>query len=267
MYAVYILGDEGPPAVTDLAGRKVVVLGASAGIGRAVAHHAVAAGAEVLLCGRRAERLAEVRDEAGGGRVCPADLAHPEGVDALAEGASGLGSVDAVVSTVGVADLKRLEHMSQADWRSVLDTNVVGVNSAIRALLPVTADGGVVLALSSEVVIAPRWALGAYAASKAALEVSLSGWRLEYPRVRFGAIGVGATFPTEFGRGFDGPILGQAMDNWARQGVMQQEMMDPDHVGQVIVGLLGAVLPFPGVGLEHVMLRTPSPIVGLQLTT
>jgi NAD(P)-dependent dehydrogenase (short-subunit alcohol dehydrogenase family) len=238
------------------------VLGASSGIGRCLALRAAQAGAVVLLSGRRAERLEDIRAAVGGGVICVGDLSEPGHIDELAVAVREFGPVDAVVSTVGSAQLKLLEDMTGSDWRSVFETNVVGVNAAIRAVLPSVRDGAIVAALSSEAVTVPRWALVAYSASKAALEVSLAGWRLEYPRVRFASIGVGATIPTDFGRAFDADLLGPALEIWSRHGQAQEEFMDSDHVGQVICGLLASVLPFPGVNMEHVVLRTPSPVAG-----
>jgi NAD(P)-dependent dehydrogenase (short-subunit alcohol dehydrogenase family) len=246
----------------DLSGRHLVVLGASSGIGRAVGLHAIRAGATVLLVGRRVDRLEEARAKAGGGEVCPVDVAKPEGIKTLAAEVSRMGPIDAMVSTVGTARLKLLEHMTEADWQAVLDTNLVGVNSAIRAAVPSLVDGGVVLALSSETVSMPRWALAAYAASKAALEVSLAGWRLEYPRIRFGSVGVGATIPTEFGQDFEDGILERALEIWTRHGQAQEGFMDRDEVGEFLARLLASLLPFPGINLEHVVLRTPSPVTG-----
>ena len=49
-----------------LAGKRILVVGASSGIGRALAHASVAAGAQVALCARRADRLQAAIDEAGG---------------------------------------------------------------------------------------------------------------------------------------------------------------------------------------------------------
>lgn len=247
--------------MTDLRGRRVVVLGASSGIGRCLAVHARKAGAEVLLSGRRADRLDEVKIEAGGGSVCAVDLSDPDGIDRLGEEVSRFGPVDALVSTVGVAQLKLLEHMTDADWKVVLETNVVGVNSAIRVMLPAFTADAIVLALSSEAVTMPRWALAAYGASKAALEVSLAGWRLELPRVRFGSVGVGATVPTEFGRAFEGEMLGEALEMWARHGQAQAGFMDSDHIGKILAGLLASLLPFPDVNMEHIVLRTPAAVV------
>jgi NADP-dependent 3-hydroxy acid dehydrogenase YdfG len=249
-------------SMIDLSGRRVVILGASSGIGRALALHTLKAEADVLLCGRRENRLIEVQTEAGRGVVCPVDLADAGDIERLGDAAGRLQPVDAVVSTVGTAKLRLLSHMTAADWRTALETNVVGVNSAIRALIPAMGDGALVLALSSEAVTTPRWALAAYGASKAALEAALAGWRLEYPRVRFGSVAVGATIPTEFGRAFEGELLGQALAVWNSHGQVHEDFMDSDHLGQVLAGLLASLLPFPGVNMEHVVLRTPAPVTG-----
>ena len=246
----------------DLGGRKLVVLGASAGIGQALTGYAVKAGADVLMCGRRKDRLEALASELGGGTPLAVDLSSDADIERLGTETARFGPVDAIVSTVGLADLKMLTDMTSADWRKVLDTNLIGISCAIRAMLPSAADGAMVLALSSETTDAPRWALIGYTASKAALEVTISGWQLEYPRLRFGVVGVGATVPTEFGRDFEGQILGDALDTWARHGQAQEKFMECDHVGGVLSGMLSTLLPYPDINLEHVILRTPSPVIG-----
>ncbi|MGZ4784600.1 MAG: SDR family NAD(P)-dependent oxidoreductase, partial [Acidimicrobiales bacterium] len=63
------------PAETSLAGRRVLVVGASAGVGRAFAELAIRAGARVVLAARRAERLDEIVAAAGGGVAVAGDVA------------------------------------------------------------------------------------------------------------------------------------------------------------------------------------------------
>lgn len=74
-------------------------------------------------------------------------------------------------------------------------------------------------------------------------------------------IAVGATSPTEFGAGFDPSLIVEALDHWSRHGLMTEELLDPDHVAGVLVGVLGTALEFPLVGLEHLVVRPPSPVV------
>ena len=144
----------------------------------------------------------------------------------------------------------------------MLDTNVVGVHQVVRATLPSLAPGAIVAALSSEDVAHPRAGLVAYGSSKAALEVSMAGWRVEHPAVRFSSISVGATQPTDFGESFDLDLTVDLIGDWCRHGLMQEEYMDTDDVASVLLGILGTALAYPAVGLEHLSLRSPSPVVG-----
>lgn len=248
--------------MSALDGARIVLLGASSGIGRSFGVHAIRAGADVLLCGRRLKRLEEVRTEAGGGIPLAVDVAHNSSIEQLAEAMTEFGPADGVLSTIGTAHLKRVEDTTQSDWASTMQTNVIGINCAISAMLPSLRDGALVVAMSSETTGAPRWAMTAYGASKAALEASVAGWRIEHPRLRFGTVVVGATIPTDFAHAFDGDVLGTAMDVWAAHGQAQEEFMDTDDVGRVLAGLFTALLPFPGVNMERIVLRTPSPVLG-----
>jgi hypothetical protein len=78
---------------------------------------------------------------------------------------------------------------------------------------------------------------------------------VEHPLVRFTTVTVGATFPTEFGDGFDPEVLDRALSEWARHGLLTEEMMDPDEVAAVLAGVFGAALDNPTVGTEHLVLR------------
>ena len=249
--------------MSELKGRKILVLGASSGIGQAFAMHSAKAGADVLLCGRRADRLAETREMIGTGVTLAVDIANPDDCIRLGEVASQeFGSLDVMLSTVGTAPLRRIEQTSADDWMATMQANVIGLNGAITALLPILTEGALVAALSSEAVAMPRWALAAYGASKAALEASIRAWRLEHPQIRFGVIGVGSTVPTEFARAFDMELLGTALDVWARHGQAQEAFMETDEVGRVLAGIVASLLPFPGINMEHIVLRTPAPVVG-----
>jgi NAD(P)-dependent dehydrogenase (short-subunit alcohol dehydrogenase family) len=241
----------------------VLVVGASAGIGRATAIAAVRAGATVVMAARRADALATAIDEAGGGIAVTGDICADGGAERLvAEAVAALGEIDLIVSTVGFADLRRLVDTSPETWHRTLDANVVGFNQLARAALDHMAEGGIVAVLSSETAGAPRLGLVPYAASKAALEVSLRGWRAEQHAVRFTCVIVGATQPSEFGAAFEMPELERAIASWVQHGLMQEAFMHTDDVANVLVGTLATLLAAPGVGLEELVLRSPSPVAG-----
>jgi NAD(P)-dependent dehydrogenase (short-subunit alcohol dehydrogenase family) len=247
---------------TTLGGRRVLVVGASAGIGRAFAARAVADGAQVALAARRASVLSEAVAEAGGGTPLVADLRTPDDCARLGEEAArALGEIDLVFVAAGASLLAWLEDATSDEWATAFETNVIGVNLAIRSLLPALAPGAIVAACSSESVGRPYAALVPYAASKAALEETLRGWRVEHPGVRFSCVQVGATQPTDFGTSWDIGQLTRAMNEWARHGIAQTDLMQTDHVVDVLATTFGVALAYPGVGVEHLTVRSPAAVV------
>jgi NAD(P)-dependent dehydrogenase (short-subunit alcohol dehydrogenase family) len=246
-----------------LDGRRVLVVGASAGIGRAFALGAAREGARLLAAARRADRLGELVEEAGGGATVVADVSVAEDCRAIADAARReLGGVDLLLHAAGMAPLKRFADITVDDWQTVLGTNLVGVHQVVNAVLPVLAPGGIVGVLSSEAIGQPRAGLGAYSVSKAALEESLRAWHTEHPGVRFSCVGVGSTVPTEFGNSFDLALLTEVMGDWALHGLAQSEFMSTDDVGDFLVHMYAAALPYPQVNVEHILLRSPSGLVG-----
>jgi NAD(P)-dependent dehydrogenase (short-subunit alcohol dehydrogenase family) len=249
--------------MVGLSGARVLVVGASSGIGRAAAVAAARQGATVTFAARRAGQLADAVAEAGTGHVVLADTTRADECERLVDEAfTAMGGIDVILYATGVAPLARLADLGADGWSAVLATNLVGANSIIRAAVPHLGTGAIVAAISSESVVAPRPGLVAYAASKAALETSIAGWRAEHPRIRFGIITVGSTVPTDFGRDFDGAVLGALFEDWMRLGMLQEGFMETSSVGAVIADVLGAVWPHASVGLEHVVLRPPFPVVG-----
>jgi NAD(P)-dependent dehydrogenase (short-subunit alcohol dehydrogenase family) len=246
-----------------LAGRAVLVVGASAGIGKACAVGAVRAGAKVVLAARRAERLAAAVEQAGGGVAIPGDACDAGDCERVVAEAVGLvGPLDLVVYAAGAAPLRALADTTAAEWERVLATNVVGANQVVRAAVPRLAAGGIVAVLSSEAAHTPRYGLGAYGASKAALEASIRSWRNEHPETRFASVVVGQTFPTEFGDGFEPDVLAAAFEHWGRHGLLQSEFMTPEGVAGVLLATLGTALAHPEVGVHDIVLRSPSAPVG-----
>lgn len=247
----------------DLSGARVLVMGASQGIGRAFALRAVAAGAEVVLSARDEDALRATAAEAGGGHVVAADVRDDESLDALVERVrSRFGELDLVLYSVGSATLVKLADAHRWEWERSMAINVVGFNQLARRLLGTIRPGGVVAVLSSETSLAPRDGLIPYAASKAALELSVRGWQAEHPELRWSCVTVGATFPTAFAQDFDGELLGEVLNAWTRRGLMQEQFMVPDEVAAQLLALYAGALAAPSVNVDHVTVRSPTPVVG-----
>ena len=246
-----------------LDGQRVVVVGASAGIGREFAVRAVRDGAQVLVTARRLDRLEEVVAEAGGGIPVAVDITDPESCAALAERVkTEFGTVDLVVCSAGYSPLRFFDEVTPDIWRRVLEINVIGIHQLIKSLIPVCSPGALTAVMSSESTLQPRHALGAYTSSKAALELSMRVWRMEKAPLRFTTLVIGGTFPTDFGADFEMERLLPAMESWATHGAMQEALMPTTAVADAVAGALSAIVDQPEISFDTVVVRSPSPIVG-----
>jgi NAD(P)-dependent dehydrogenase (short-subunit alcohol dehydrogenase family) len=242
-----------------LSDRRILIVGASSGIGQALAKKAAAEGARLAVVARRADKLAETVALAGGGTPIVADLRrHDDCIRIAAEAVAAIGPPELVVVSAGSSSLSWVHETGTEDWARAFETNVIGINLLFASLRPHLAPGAIVAACSSESVGAPRAGLVPYTASKAALEESLRGWRNEHPDLRFARIGLGATMPTGFADGWDPDLLLAALERWSADGLGQAEMMHVDDVAELLAATFAAALALPGVGLEDIMLRSPS---------
>jgi len=237
-----------------LAGRTIVVVGASSGIGAATARAALDAGARVALVARRVERLDEIvaaRQPAARDRAATiaCDVRDPSSVEAMARAVDELGDADAVLYATGVNHLGLLETTTSEQWRVLFETNVVGASLVTSALLPALRSARAreraprVGFLSSHSVPAPWSGLVAYAATKAALETMVRGWRAEVPDVVFARIVIGPTM-TPMAEGWDPGLAAEFFARWEREGnFVGVEPVTPDAVAVELVRWLAERAP------------------------
>lgn len=242
----------------SLAGKRIVVVGGSAGIGRAFAVRATEEGAHLVVVARR-ELPPEVLASAQSVTSVSADIREPDACARVGQvAADTLGEIDLLLISAGYAPLKAFAEVDAQDWSKVLATNVIGVHQIIQAHLPILSPSAVVAVLSSDSVRHPHRALGAYSASKAAMERSLVAWRLEHPGYRFSCIEVGATVPTDFISDFDPDLLGVVAGEWISRGLVPSTHMTPETVADTLAGIFASALGNPDAGLEHVTLKSPA---------
>lgn len=132
----------------ELAGRRVLVGGASRGIGLAIARAFTAEGARVAISGRNEERLQAARDELGGDTVAVAGDLRDEGqARAIVDGAaSALGGLDIAVANAGTGRGPAGDAPGAAAWRDMLDENLLtAVHLCERAQDVMSAPGALVL--------------------------------------------------------------------------------------------------------------------------
>ena len=121
--------------------RRVVVTGASSGIGAAAVRLFRSHGWEVVGVARRADRLADLAAETGAD-VFAADLTQQEDVDALRAHLEATGPIHALVNNAGGAlGLDSVEKSSIDDWMWMYEINVIATKRVISALLPLLRAG------------------------------------------------------------------------------------------------------------------------------
>jgi NAD(P)-dependent dehydrogenase (short-subunit alcohol dehydrogenase family) len=200
-------------ASRNLSRKVVVITGAAHGIGAQVARDLVAAGARVALLDRDLSGAQRMVAELGSTAAAfEADVTSAESVQAACDAAAQhYGAVDVVVANAGVAGPGvTVEHVDPADWRQVIDVNLVGVFHTIRAALPhLKASGGYAMVVASIAAAIPGPLVSAYVASKAGVESLVRAVRIE---VASDGVGVGIAY-------FGLVDTGLANDMLARSGL------------------------------------------------
>ena len=243
------------PAFPALDGHRVLVVGASSGIGRAVGIGAARSGARVAFAGRRRALLDEAVAEAGAGALavrCDVTV-ESEVVDAVEATAAAFGGLDSVIYATAIDPLVRIADVDAATWTHLLATNVVGASLITRAALShLRRVGGRVLYISATSVGRPLPGMGAYASSKAALEELARAWRSEYRDVAFTTVAVGMTLGTGVTDSWDHTLLEELSPDWGPAGYLLDNgpgTMECPEVADSILAVLSAPTFMPYVAV------------------
>jgi NAD(P)-dependent dehydrogenase (short-subunit alcohol dehydrogenase family) len=157
-------------------GKRVVVTGASSGLGAHIVSHLVREGARVVAVARRQDRLGQLAEDLEGASgelvVTRTDVTSATDTATMADAAvEAFGGIDALVNNAGMEIQGSIDQLPEADFETMLRTNVIGPYLCIRAVLPhMKSNGGSIVNIGSTIVSrAPRHRFG-YVASKGALE-------------------------------------------------------------------------------------------------
>jgi len=179
--------------MVEVRNRRVIVTGASSGIGLDTARRLHESGAEVCLVARRGEIIAAVAEELGGrawSHAC--DVSDELQVEALAESVKQRwDAVDGLVNNAGIAPMATLDETDLETWERTFAINVRGPYLLCRALGPMLKEGvsPSVVNISSSLAQRAIPGMAAYNASKAALNDLTRALALEWaPAVRVNAI-------------------------------------------------------------------------------
>lgn len=238
-----------------IAGKVVVITGASSGLGEATARHLAALGARVVLGARRGDRLqalvADIRQAGGEAVHAVTDVTRKEDVQALVEaGRAAFGRIDVMVNNAGLMAIAPISQLRSDEWDRMIDINIKGVLYGISAVLPLFEQqgGGHVINISSVAgikVFAPGGTV--YSGTKFAVRAISDGLRQELAgKVRVTSIEPGAVeSELKFGSG----------DPASREEIVayyQQEAIPADSVARAIA----YVIEQPAdVAINEVVLR------------
>src|SRR5438094_4717669 len=167
----------------DLTGRRVLVTGASSGIGAETCRSLVRCGASVAMLARRKERLDELGEELGQGAVgVPCDVTDMEALEtAVGEAARSLGGLDGVIAVAGKSLVGSIASGTPQVWRELLDLNLIAPLATVRYGIGHFPDNGRrdIVLVGSLGAVTPMPGTGIYGASKRGLRAAFDVLRLE----------------------------------------------------------------------------------------
>jgi 3-oxoacyl-[acyl-carrier protein] reductase len=232
--------------------KACIVTGATRGIGLATVRMLRAEGARVLLVARDAGELGRVSADTGG-EFLVADVTDPDDAErVVAACAERFGAVDALVNNAGTSFVRSLEELTDDDWQSQWELNVMGPMRLMRAAAPrmAAAGGGRIVNVCSSAGKRPSLTNAAYAVTKAA-QLSLS--RVFADRFAADGVLVNAVAPGAVSSPLwtaEGGLADQAA---AARGISRDEALeaqaakiplgrfaDPEEIASVVVFLCSA---------------------------
>jgi NAD(P)-dependent dehydrogenase (short-subunit alcohol dehydrogenase family)/pimeloyl-ACP methyl ester carboxylesterase len=250
----------------QLSGRLALVTGAGSGIGLATAVALSGHGARVLLVDRDPTALARAAEAVQGARSYECDVSDPEAMEALAaEVLESAGVPDVVVNNAGIAIAGPFLATGVAQWRRIVDVNLLGVVHGCRLFgqaMVQRGEGGQIVNLASAAAFTPSRSLPAYAATKAAV-LMLS----ECLRAELGPYGIGVTAVCP---GLVSTNITRAAEYVGRPAADQQRMRDqvtrlyerrnftPERVAREIVAAIAGDRPVAVVTPEAKVMRALS---------
>ena len=247
----------------DFSDKKVLITGASRGIGYATAEEFLALGARVAVNGRTKESVDKAIAELGGGDrliAAPGDVGTVDGCESLvATAIQGLGGLDVLVNNAGICLDTPIEKSDETVWDDTFDINAKGTFFCVRAALQVLRkNGGAIVNVASVNGIQGYKDSTVYCASKGAVVNLTRALAIELaPDIRVNCVCPGYVDTDMVRRDFidraDDPA---AAEREAIEDAPLKRMATPEEIGKAIAYLAshdarfitGAALPIDGGG-------------------
>lgn len=170
----------------SLKGKKVLLIGASGGIGMRLAKLLTGSGAIVFITGRNQEKLATAGDQAGipANRQFQMDLTNESSVFNTIAAVQNDGPVDILINAAGIGIIKSMDTLSTEDFIQTLQVNLIGSFWVTKAILPAMKEAkkGLIIHIPGVLGKVPMAGAAAYSASKYGLVGMMQSIREELKR-------------------------------------------------------------------------------------
>lgn len=170
-----------------LNGKKIVVAGATGGIGTQLVKLLVQSGAEVFVTGRNADKLLALAEKSSipSSHFLAADLGNASQMEDLTTAVlSNLGTPDILINAAGIGIIKPLEQLSIDDFNQSIQTNLVGTFLFVKSFLPAMKETkkGLIINIPGVLGKVPMAGAAAYSASKYGIVGMMQSIREELKR-------------------------------------------------------------------------------------
>ena len=159
--------------MVNLKGKKVLVTGASGGIGKAIAIELSSNGADLCLTGRNKSELESLQKLIGGNcEIIISDLSKSEGIEELANSAQEkMGQIDILINNAGITRDNLFMRMSEEDWNEVINVNLNSIFKLTKHLIKgmIKRRYGRIINITSVIGVAGGAGQSNYSASKAGI--------------------------------------------------------------------------------------------------
>jgi short-subunit dehydrogenase len=225
----------------DIAGKVVLITGASGGIGLATARLLAQKGAKLALAARSTEKLEQVAAELPDTIALPTDMRNEADIQRMIEQTQlHFGRIDVLINNAGQGLHTPVEKVDLQQYREVFELNVVGVIAAMQDVIPIMREqgGGIIINISSGTSKIPiermrMTTVGPYASTKYALNaISLTA----HNELAVDNIRVGLVYPGVTATEFHSNLANGPRDNQNRPGGMP-----PDSAEYVAEKILEAI--------------------------
>jgi NAD(P)-dependent dehydrogenase (short-subunit alcohol dehydrogenase family) len=203
----------------DMAGETVLITGGGTGLGKQFATVLADAGARVILCARRVDKLEEtvahIRGQGGDAHAIPMDVTSGDSVAAAFLQCLDIAPVTVLVNNAGLAGESMLLSMPEEEWDSIVNTNLKGAWLVARAAAQQMIDHdskGSIINIASVLGSSVQKGTAAYAAAKSGVVHLTRAMALEWARygIRVNAIAPGY-YRTDMAEGYLASPAGQQL--------------------------------------------------------